>query len=59
MKRPCCLCGEEVKECMGSVLARDFIGFLAGTQTVVRELCPKCATLVANDKLVLTVNDLG
>ncbi|MFZ2650249.1 MAG: hypothetical protein WA210_09085 [Burkholderiaceae bacterium] len=44
--RPCLQCREPIKECMGSVIARDVSAAMAGEipWTHVRELCPKCAT---------------
>ena len=40
-KRNCYLCGEEIRECMGYVLASDFLDFMQGKRNNVRELCEK------------------
>jgi hypothetical protein len=36
--RTCCLCGVSIKECMGFVLARDFIN----NEKIPREICALC-----------------
>lgn len=36
--RKCIACGEEIKECMGFVLARDIVN----KRTPLREICGKC-----------------
>ena len=40
--RKCIACGEEIKECMGFVLARDIVD----RRNPVREICGKCGLLV-------------
>ena len=39
MERYCIACGEEIEECMGFVLARDFIDFINGKRSDMREIC--------------------
>lgn len=46
MKRQCFLCDCDILECMGSVSA---LSFLRQGKTV-NELCPKCASRLANSK---------
>jgi hypothetical protein len=36
--RKCIACGEEIKECMGFVLARDIVN----KRNPIREICGKC-----------------
>jgi hypothetical protein len=36
--RKCIACGEEIKECMGFVLARDVVN----RKGFIREICGKC-----------------
>ena len=41
MERYCIVCGEKISECMGVVLARDFLDFCDGKRDNIRELCGK------------------
>ena len=41
MKRLCYICEEEISECMGYVIAGDFIDYLKGKRGTIRELCSK------------------
>lgn len=49
MERKCVFCFTLIEECMGGVVAGDFLKLVAGliTPTEVREVCGKCA-LVRN-----------
>jgi len=38
MERYCIITGEEIKECMGYALARDFNAYLDGKRTDIREI---------------------
>lgn len=40
--RSCIFCDEEIKECMGFVLARDIVE----KKDFIREICGKCALLI-------------
>ncbi|MEK6850327.1 MAG: hypothetical protein AABX85_02005 [Nanoarchaeota archaeon] len=40
-ERTCYLCKEKIRECMGYVVASDFIDFMEGRRNDVRELCAK------------------
>lgn len=59
MNRHCIRCGSTITECMGFVLARDWLsavdGLIAWTQ--VREHCGKCA-LVVDDAYLRSLPDL-
>ena len=51
-KRKCMNCGIEIKECMGFVLARDFLQLLLGQKIEkVRELCGICVEIVNPKKI--------
>ena len=51
-KRKCLNCGKEIKECMGFVLARDFVN-LDTNKPQLREICEQCSWLLS------IKNDLG
>ena len=42
MKRQCIECKKEIHLSMGIVLARDFIDFVEGKRTDMREICELC-----------------
>jgi hypothetical protein len=46
LERHCIVCGEEVKESMGFVLARDVLDFLKGKREGMREICAKDGALM-------------
>jgi hypothetical protein len=41
IERYCIVCGEKIEECMGYILARDFIDFLNKKRNNIREICGK------------------
>jgi len=41
MERYCVICGEEILESMGSVLARDVLDYINGKRKDMREICGK------------------
>lgn len=53
-ERLCILCGDEIHECMGSVLARDSNRAEAGEipWRDVREHCGRCTTFMVNAELI-------
>lgn len=53
-ERLCILCGDEIHECFGSVLARDSIRAEKGEipWTTVREHCGRCTTFMVNAELI-------
>lgn len=47
-ERRCYLCGEIVRECMGSVHAGSFLAWMLDPTLPVYELYPHCASFFAN-----------
>lgn len=46
MQRYCNYCGNEIKECMGGVSARDFIAYMGIKRKIVREHCGRCVLTI-------------
>ena len=41
IERYCIVCRERIEECMGFVLAQDFIAFMKGKRKDLREICER------------------
>lgn len=50
--RACFICGEPISDCMGFVLARDFLRLLAGEHIMPREHCGRCAIRYTTEQIV-------
>ena len=53
--RKCIACGEEIKECMGFVLARDIVN----ERNPIREICGKCGLKILDmneEQLIKYIN---